>query len=980
MYWFLVIYVMCMLIVINIFIFINNLKIVNMNVKLQVFSVAALFFTGSTLFAQKAKKDTLQKETKIEEVVVLGYSKTSTKAKSTTSSVTIGSETLENRPNISVLNSIQGTAPGISINSASGSPGSGRFNIMIRGLSSLSGSTDPLFVVDGVITSATQFRNLNSYDIDTFSILKDAQATAIYGNRGANGVIVITTKSGKFNSGLKISYDALTSFSTMPKPDYNMSNARQLLQIQNNFGSGFGSTISQEQINGWETDTDWNKQFMRVGMSQQHNLSLAAGGANINNFVSLGYLSSEGVVRGTDFQRFTLRNNLSGKSKDEKLTFGMILGLGYSKRNQLDDETNTGIRNNVIQNPLFGSILSPSYVAPSPYANGRELYNAIGQNTAGNRPWILYDNINGGIRNQFTEMSINANANVNYKLTDYLSVGNRTGIEYKDYERIFARAAEGYLSLVVAGGQGAQYGGFEQFNTVRDLTFNSITNITFNKSLGDHTVSVGAYLDYSKVHWRSNTQTQNGLNPLNWSFGAGTGYIPFNPDTPNLYRPSVSAAKVTAGTLAYFATLDYDYKDKYGVSGVVRRDGSYRFISANRWETFWSLAARWNINKEEFMENSGFRLLKLRASLGTTGNQNLAVPLNNMNSLAILPNNFLDLYESVSGYQNLPGYNLGNLANTALRWEEVRQANIGLDFNYKGVIEGSVDYYQKRTSRMYNTINTSSLTGETGIRGNNGVMDNKGVEGLLRYHAIRNENTKLSVFVNVAYNSNKIVSMDSPDLINNVVNAVGGPARQHQLYPYLGVDPTDGEQLFLDINGNITKAPTAGDRRLTGKSPIPKFTGGFGFNFEHKGFFFDTLFSFQQGGYIFDALNMWVMDPFYAGNNINVSADLLNSWTPTNTGSNLPSINANNSRLQSSSDRFLFKSDFIRLKNISLGYNFNKSQLGDLPIRSVKLFIQAENLYTWTSWKGFDPEPITNSSLNVYPNPRIVSVGVNVDF
>lgn len=953
-----------------------------MNVKLRVLSAGAMFFLGQVAFAQTAKNDSIPKnETKIEEVVVLGYSKTSTKAKSAASSVTIGSETLENRPNISVLNSIQGTAPGIVVNSASGSPGSGRFNILIRGLSSLNGSTDPLFVVDGIITSGSQFRNLNSYDIDTFSILKDAQATAIYGNRAANGVVVITTKGGRFNSGLRVSYDGLTSFSKMPSPDYNMSNARQLLQIQKNYGGGFGSSLTQAQIDAWETDTDWNKQFTRVGVSQQHNLSITSGGANINNFFSLGYLDSEGIVKGTDFRRFTLRNNLSGKSADGRFTFGTIVGLGFSKRNQLDDETNTAINANVIQNPLFGGVLSPTYLAPSPYSNGRDLFNAIGTNSTIARPWVLQDNINGGIRNLFTETSIMANGNVNYKLTDWLSVGNRTGIEYKEYERTFARAANGYLSLAVAFGQGAEFGGFEQFNTQKDLTINSITNISFNKTIGDdHVISAAAYLDYIKVHWNQNVQTQNGLNPLNWSFGAGTGYVPFNPATPNLYRPTASAGKVIAGTLAYFGTFDYDFKDRYGFSAVVRRDGSYRFSPANRWENFWSLALRWNIDKESFMENSGFELLKLRASIGTTGNQNLGIPANNTNALILLPNNYVDQYVANSGYQNLPGYTLSNLANSALRWEQVKQTNIGLDFNYKRIVEGSFDYYQKRTSRLFNDIFVSPITGVSSIRGNNGILDNKGVEGLVRFHVLRKADTRLSIFANSAYNSNKIVSMDAQNLQGDVVDAIGGPANQYQLYPYIGVDPADGEQLFLDINGNVTKAPVAGDRRLTGKSPYAKFTGGFGFNFEHKGFFLDTLFSFQQGGYIYDNLYSWVMDPFYAANGINVSADLLNSWSPTNTGSNLPSLTANNAGLEGSSDRFLYKSDFIRLKNISLGYNFNRSQLGNLPVRSIKLFVQAENLYTWSEWKGYDPEPVTNYSLNVYPNPRTISVGVNVDF
>ncbi|MGG7470473.1 SusC/RagA family TonB-linked outer membrane protein [Chryseobacterium arthrosphaerae] len=952
-----------------------------MNVKLRVLTAGVLFFTGQAVFAQENdSKDKKDKETKIEEVVVLGYSKTATKAKTTSSSVTVGAETLENRPNISVLNSIQGTAPGIVVNSASGSPGSGKFNILIRGMSSLNGSTDPLYVVDGVITSGSQFRNLNSYDIETFSILKDAQATAIYGNRAANGVVVITTKGGKFNSGLRVSYDALTSFNYMPKPDYNMSNAKQLLQFQHDIGGGYGSTLTQDKIDNWATDTDWNKQFTRVGTSQQHNLAITGGGENINNFFSLGYLDSEGIVKSTDFKRFTLRNNLNGKSKDGKLTFSAIMGLGYSKRNQLDDETNGGIAGNVIQNPLFGGVLSPSYVAPSPYANGRELFNAIGTNSAGNRQWVLQDNINGGIQNRFTELSISANANVNYKITDWLSVGNRTGIEYKEYERIFARSPLGYLAISVATGQGAKYGGFETFDTTQDLTYNSITNITFNKSFGDHTISAAAYMDYIKVHVNRNAQTQNGLNPLQWAFGAGTGYIPFNPDTPNIYRPTVLAEKTTAGTLAYFGTLDYDYKDKYGVSGVVRRDGSYRFLPTNRWETFWSVAGRWNIDKEEFMADSGFRLLKLRASIGTTGNQNLGIAANNQNPLALLPNNFLDRYNGISGYQNLLGYNFVNLSNPYLRWEQVKQTNVGVDFNYKGIVEGSFDYYQKRTSRMFNDLQRSAVTGYWSIRGNDGVLDNKGVEGLIRFNAIRNENTKLSIFVNGAYNSNKIVSMSNEDLSDDVVNAIGGPAGQYHLYPYVGVNQANGNMQFLDINGNITEDPQPSDRRLTGKSRYAKFTGGFGFNFQHKGWFLDTLFSFQQGGWIYDNLYSWVMNPNYAANNINVSADLLNAWTPDNTNTNVPSVEADNTGRDGSSDRFLYKSDFIRLKNVSLGYSFTKNQLGNLPIRGVKVFVQAENLYTWTSWKGFDPEPVTTYSLNVYPNPRTVSVGLNVDF
>ncbi|RXM60284.1 hypothetical protein BOQ60_23880 [Chryseobacterium sp. CH1] len=176
----------------------------------------------------------------------------------------------------------------------------------------------------------------------------------------------------------------------------------------------------------------------------------------------------------------------------------------------------------------------------------------------------------------------------------------------------------------------------------------------------------------------------------------------------------------------------------------------------------------------------------------------------------------------------------------------------------------------------------------------------------------------------MGYNSNKIVSMEANDLTDDAVDAVGGPANQWQLYPYLGVNPANGEQLFLDKNGNVTQTPTAGDRRLTGKSPMPKYTGGFGFNFQHDGFFVDALFSYQKGGYIYDNLYSWVMNPAYAASGLNVSSDLLNAWNPNNTNSTVPGLSAVNATLSGSSDRFLFKSDFVRLKNVSVGYTFSK--------------------------------------------------------
>ncbi|MEG1666460.1 SusC/RagA family TonB-linked outer membrane protein [Chryseobacterium sp.] len=948
-----------------------------------------MFFIGQVAFAQATKNDSVpskpSKEQKIEEVVVLGYSKTATKASSTAASTTISAETLENRPNTTFLNSLQGAAPGLSVNSSSGSPGSGKIDILIRGVGSLNASTDPLYVIDGLSSSSSQFRNLNPNDIETLSILKDAQATSIYGNRGANGVVVITTKFGKYNSGLKVSYDALTSFSQYPKPSYNLANAKELLKIQQIYGQGGkGVGMSDDDINNYSTDTDWTKELMRVGMTQQHNLGLTYGGENLSVFTSVGYLKNEGIIKGTDFERFTFRNNINGQSKNKRFTYSAQLAAAYSKRNQLDQEANaTALAGNIAQDVLLGAVLGDPTLPKYPYRNGAEMFAAIGQNSAAYRPYVLYDNMIGGVRNLYAETSVNANLRGSYKITDNLTFTNRLGIDFKEEDRTFARSPLGYLSNSVAASTLAKYGGIEILSNFKDLTINNVSNLTFNKSFGDHDLTVAAYLDYYKGHYLSKSQTQNGLDPLLWSFGAGKGYIPFSASSPSFYQPSVSASKINAGTFAAFGTVDYDYAGRYGFSGTLRRDATYRFDDKNKWDTFWSVSGRWNIDKEEFMAESKFRMLKLRASYGTQGNQNIQVATNNQNPSYLRPLQYIDNYTgtpTIGGYQNLYGY-LFSKGNADLRWEKQSMANIGLDFNYNGIVEGTFDVYQKTTDRLINNIAISAGLGNGfNIIGNNGKLENKGIEASLRGNIIRKQDIKLSVWANGAYNKNTVKALPKEDFTGNNVQAIGGPAYQWYLYQYAGVNQENGELLFVGKDGQITETPTVDDRVATGKSIFPKVSGGFGVDLDVKGFFFNAMFSYQSGGWINDNMESWLLNPAYATLGINVSKDLLNAWTPDNTNTDIPSLTANNQGQEDDSDRYLHKTDFVRLKNVAIGYNLSKEMLRNLPVRSVKVFLQAENLYTWSKWKGFDPEPITQQSLSVYPNPKVYSVGVNVEF
>lgn len=949
-----------------------------MNVKLRVLSAGVLFFIGQSVVAQQTKNDTIKTED-IEVVVVQGYSKTTTKPKDNTASANISEDKFENRPNVSFLNSLQGEAAGLAINSASGSPGSSKQDVVIRGLGSINSSTDPLYVIDGVISNSIQFRNLNPNDIASVNVLKDAAGAAIYGNRGANGVIVINTKTAKFGSSFGVSYSGTTGISFLPETYYNIANSKELLTIQKRGGIGQGSTLSDAEIANYGIDTDWKKVLFNPSLTQSHDISLKVGGENVSNYTSIGYMDQVGVVATTDFKRFTFRNNVMGKSMNDRFTYGANVSLGYSKRNQLDEETRTDINSNVIQNPLLAGIVGLPTLPAGSFSGGQELYNTIGSGFDGGKNiFVLEDVLKGTLPNRFTETAINVNVNGKYKLTDNLSVSNRTGVDYTYAERIFARTPQSFLAIVVAAGANTQYGGVEQITKQTVFTFNNVSSVNYNLEFGKHTLDFGAYLDYLKSHLNSTAQGRNGLNPLNYVFGAGTGAVPFSPSDPTRYNPTASTGKTTAGTLGYFGTVDYDYDSKYGFSGMVRRDASYRFINDYKWGTFWSVAGRWNIDKEAFMEGSTFNMLKLRASYGKLGNQNVTG-----GSLLTAPNIVRDTNTTGLGYNglNAGSYFISNIANADAQWEEIYQANIGLDFGFMNrKFEGSLDVYNKTTKKLYNDIDLSAITSIFNIPGNNGSIENKGVEASLRYNAVKTADASLSFFANASYNKNKILDLTKDETTGSLRNVEGGKLFEWYMIPYLGVNQSNGNLLYQAADGSVTETPDSNkDAVATGKNYQPDWLGGFGFNSEYKGFFLDATFSFQQGAWRYDNQMDFLYDATGAAD-YNVSADLLNAWTPTNTNTNIPSLTATNYTYVGSSDRYLRDASFIKLKSVIFGYNVTRDFLAGTGIKGARVFVQAENMLTFSKWKGYDPEGSVASAVSVYPNMKIISLGANIDF
>lgn len=965
-----------------------------MSVKSKVLSAGVLFFLGGQMMlAQKAKKDTLQ-EKKIEDVVVLGYSKTSTKPKTVSAVTTVSSDKFEGRPTTSFLNSLQGEAPGISINSSSGSPGSAKVDVIIRGVGSINAGGEPLYIIDGMISNGSQFRNLNDNDIETASVLRDAAATSVYGNRAANGVIIITTKRGRFNSPLRFSYSSLVGVNTLPTTGYDLMDAKQLLTLENRYGVGNGAKMTEDQIANYGINTNWRDVFFTKGMTQRHDLNMSVGGENVNLYTSLGYLNTNGIVPTSDFTRFNFRNNVSGRTSNRRFTYDIQSAISFSKRNQLLEETNSNIANNSVQNPLLGAVTANPYLQAGQFATGQALFEAIGQNFSGGKNIYVLEDIlkEGHLPNRRTETGILLNGDFAYKLTDNLTLGNKTGVDYKAYDVNFARAPWSYLAIVVAANSAVKdvvenpYGGFETMSKSREFNFNSITRLVFDKKFGEHSLTLGAYLDYLKVHYNSSSQSQSGLNPRNWVFGAGTGYVdpvyytnPKGGDPVRFYVPTISASKITAGTLAYFANADYDYAGKYGLQALVRRDGTYRFTKDQRWATFWSVGARWNIDKEDFMTGSAFDMLKLRASYGTQGNQNIVAAPAGSNTLLTGVNIVREVYATGTGYDNTAGaLAFGGLVNPLASWEKIAQSNIGLDFSIKRRLSGSLDIYNKETSALYNDINLSAATSSYTILGNNGKLRNRGVELALKYSVINRSDAKLSVYGNVTYNRSKLLDLVRDENSGRTRNVVGGQLFEWYAAPYLGVNPGSGNLLFLDKDGNPTENIGPDDQVATGKNMYSPWIGGFGLNAEYKGFYLTSHFSFQQGGWKYDTLLSWLERPDYIGES-NKVVSMLDAWTPTNNTSNVPALTAFNHEVGINySDRYIRDASFVRLKNITFGYSIPRHLLEGTSIRGFKIFASGENLYTWTKWKGYDPE--VASSLSVYPNMRTYTLGVNIDF
>ena len=959
----------------------------------------------------------------LDDVVVTAYGGILKDSEVVSSVSRIKSENIEQIPIASLDQLLQGQAAGVNLRVASGQPGAAGTTI-IRGRSSISGTTQPLYVLDGTPISADNFRNINPNDVEDISVLKDAAATAIYGNRGAAGVILITTKQASRNQAVKIQYRGLFGASQNLESHTPMMNTRQALMFRRDMVPGaaipFGAIPTSElnvknftdaEIDQYsQVNTNWQNILFRTGRTESHDVTITAGSDNLSSFTSLQYFEQEGTTLRSKLRRFSLRQNFNGG--DENLSYGANINISYSNSEFVVDATRGANTGGQLDNPFIVPFLGLPYLNPrnadgslntfGTYASGAwtdRAHSSINFNNFGgfaNTPFIA---MNTARNNTDTEDELRINTSVfgDWKPHEKITVGTRVGIDYIYDHNIQIDDPNSIRGLGRFATDPAildQFNGGTQFESFfRDFNFNIVNKINYSDVYDEkHKLSVTLFNEYFYRNVQNGGFQAFGLNPKLPGSGAGftqgaTFYDP-DPNNPSLdtrqfpFIPNAFSTEADQAILSYFGQATYDYDGRFGADVVIRRDGSSRFNSDFRWGTFYSIAGRWNIDREDFMEDIDWlSALKLRASYGEVGNQTLGGGFFNG----------FQLLSGAPGYRNQLQIAANTLRDETITWETTATTNVGVDFGmWNNRLTGALDVYRRKTTDLFFGNNISFAgTGFGNTQSNVGDLQNTGVDIQLAYELLRksaSSDWSLTINANLNYNENEILD------INNEQGFVEGGsgariAEGERAFTYfhqrwVGVDPSSGRPLYLDAQGDLT---TSYDRAENGvyldKQFDPVATGGFGLNASYKNVMLMAQFSYQWDSWKINSTRAITEDVSLA-NTANMNQSMLNAWQQPGDVTAIPSLGLGGLRGQAG-DRYLEDASFLRLRNVNLAYNFDKEQLerwGGGLISGARIFLQGTNLITWTKWRGFDPEIGELGEFFNFPTPMTVSAGIDVTF
>ena len=867
----------------------------------------------------------------LEEVVIVGAFRNLDRDAVVGSAETVDNKVFEEIPVTSFDNLLQGNATGLNVTASNGNPGAAA-NINIRGLASPTGGNGPIYILDGVRITAANISRLNPNDFESVTVLKDAGSAALYGARGANGVILITTRKGsKSEQKATISYDASYGISSVSDNNFDLLSGSEFRTFQNIIAPG---SFTQEQIDN-APNTNWQNVLFRDAIQTSHALSFSGGNQTTSYFLSGSYFKQEGTLPRSNLERTTLRVNLDSDVRDW-WNVGVNIQLSHVLDNRTDDfgiNTNSPVAQAYVNRP------DAEVFNPDGSFNTQGLsfgFNALEQIE-------LNDD-------QEDRIGLNGSLFSTIKFNDRLSYSIILGLDFRELSRKRFFAPETNLGQQANNGQLLQ-------DRDRFWTLTHTSKILYDVPIHeDHSLKLLGVFDFERQRNTTfDTDAQDFDFPQLRENNAATSFVDINGDTFN-------------GTyVSYAANVDYSYKQKYFFNGSFTIAADSDFGTDDKFGEFFGIGGSWVISRESFLQDSSWlNYLKLRASYGENGNNQSATALGSRNFAT-----------NATFNGNAALRQPANINDPELTWETVKGINLGVDYTLFNRIRGTIDVYRNETEDVILQEPVPTSTTFTQITRNSSDFEviNQGIELSVSADIVKNKNFGLEVGGNISYNDNKVEGEERRDVFaGNSTFGGGNITSNFTLVRYAGVDPLNGEQLYLDANGNLTTTfNDAADAVVLDKQAIAPINGGFYTNFRYKTFEIDARFSFQLDKYTYNNSRFFFENPS-AFSNFNQNRVVLNIWQQPGDITNIPRFG----EAATFDDRFLENSSFLRLRTLTLSYNLPQKFIEDIGLSRFRVFVQGQNLLTWTDYSGLDPEFDDRFEGFDFPVPRTFLFGVNI--
>lgn len=905
----------------------------------------------------------------LETLVVTGYG-SAKKIGSVVGSVSVvGEAQLETTPTPTFIDALQGQVAGLSILSDSGEPSSTDNSVRIRGVNSLNGGNTPLYILDGAPVTSTVFTTLNPADIENVTVLKDAASLSIYGSRAANGVIVITSKKGKYAQKPRFTLRATVGWSNRVSDKLTMMDSKQNIEFMDMIGQPVSQEI-KDLVNNYGISTNWADYMFNTAPQYSVEGALQGGSDYVNYYLSFNHMDQEGIMVASGMRRETLRASLEGRVNDW-FKVGFQGNLGYTK---YESNIYTDQATNNVGNPVFFARLAKPYDSPYYYSfgpNGEIIYGERAEYlkyTGMTTPQYIQDNyytlsrnrvtFNGALFEQITPingLTIRAQQSVD-------AYDSRLGGYYKPMTILVTPMGDVYDPGVDPDTGIAEGRAQQSFSRYYQFTYTNTAEYRFNlKNLHNFSFLIGEESIIGKSDlFGLLTEGQTDIRQMLLTQGTSV----------TMDDISQSVAQVVSNSI--FANASYDFDDRYFLDLSFRRDGSSKFAPGHRWANFFAIGAMWNLKNEKFLqEPTWLNDLRFRVSYGTTGNTS---GIGNYAYFGLLGS-----YRNP--YNGSPAIGIAQPSNYDLTWETVRSTDVGLSFSIFNRLSGDIDFYHKKTVDMLMSIPYSFTTGFSAGAGNIASMTNTGVDVDLNANIINTQDWTWGVKVNFNYNKNKITSLfngrDYYTLTDTGIRyEVGHDAGEFYYVRYAGVDPRDGRQLWYDANGNLTKVYNEeANSVMLGKSQYAPWSGGFGTDLRWKWFSLHVDFMWEAQKYMLNNDRYFIENTNFA-NQLNQMTTMLDVWTHPGQITDIPKVGE---EIQFDT-HLLEDASFLRMKNLTFQYTMPRNLVSKAGFENVAFRFTGRNLLTATKFTGYDPEPGSNLVTFWYPNTRQYEFGVDITF